>query len=115
MLWNQDSIRGSVIRFMIPYQGKLLGLTSEHILNRAQVCLKLARGESNETRNHNKLSRVAGDFLQSRRCDSLIVTWSSHQFFWLPDQCDFSTGTVIDRKMLRVTPPRMNSRKREWP
>ncbi len=30
-------------------------------------------------------------------------------------QCDISTGTVIDRKMLRVTPPSTNSRKRAWP
>ena len=30
-------------------------------------------------------------------------------------QCDISTGTVIDRKMLRVTPPSTNSRSREWP
>ena len=31
------------------------------------------------------------------------------------DQCDMSTGTVIVRNMLRVTPPSTNSRKREWP
>jgi hypothetical protein len=30
-------------------------------------------------------------------------------------QCDINTGAVIDRKMLRVTPPSKNSRKREWP
>jgi hypothetical protein len=30
-------------------------------------------------------------------------------------QCDINTGTGIDLRMLRVTPPRMNSRKREWP
>jgi len=30
-------------------------------------------------------------------------------------QCDINTGAVIDRKMLRVTPPSTNSRKREWP
>ena len=30
-------------------------------------------------------------------------------------QCDMSTGTVIDRKMVRVTPPSTNSRKRAWP
>jgi hypothetical protein len=30
-------------------------------------------------------------------------------------QCDMSTGAVIVRNMLRVTPPRTNSRKREWP
>ena len=30
-------------------------------------------------------------------------------------QCDINTGTGIDLRMLRVTPPRMNSRNREWP
>ena len=30
-------------------------------------------------------------------------------------QCDISTGTVMEAKMPRVTPPRMNSRRREWP
>src|SRR5207302_1733136 len=30
-------------------------------------------------------------------------------------QCDISTGTVIDWRMPRVAPPRMNSRRREWP
>ena len=31
------------------------------------------------------------------------------------DQCDMSTGVVIVRNMVRVTPPSTNSRKREWP
>ena len=30
-------------------------------------------------------------------------------------QCDMSTGAVIDRKMVRVTPPNTNSRQRAWP
>ena len=30
-------------------------------------------------------------------------------------QCDISAGTVIDSSMPRVTPPRTNSRRREWP
>ena len=30
-------------------------------------------------------------------------------------QCDISTGTVIERRMLCVTPPSTNSRRREWP
>ena len=30
-------------------------------------------------------------------------------------QCDIITGTVIDARMPRVTPPRMNSRRRECP
>ena len=30
-------------------------------------------------------------------------------------QCDMRTGTVIDVRMLRVTPPQTNSRNREWP
>jgi len=30
-------------------------------------------------------------------------------------QCDISTGTCIDFRILRVTPPRMNSRSRECP
>jgi hypothetical protein len=29
------------------------------------------------------------------------------------DQCDISTGTVIAPRIPRVTPPRMNSRRRE--
>ena len=32
-----------------------------------------------------------------------------------PDQCDISTGTVIESNMLRVTPPRIRSCNREWP
>ena len=30
-------------------------------------------------------------------------------------QCDMSVGIVIDERSSRVTPPRMNSRNREWP
>ena len=30
-------------------------------------------------------------------------------------QCDNNTGTVIERRIECVTPPSMNSRKREWP
>jgi hypothetical protein len=30
-------------------------------------------------------------------------------------QCDMSTGTVIEARMLRVTPPSANSRRRECP
>jgi hypothetical protein len=30
-------------------------------------------------------------------------------------QCDISVGTVMDRSMPRVTPPRMRSFRREWP
>jgi hypothetical protein len=30
-------------------------------------------------------------------------------------QCDMSVGIVIDASSPRVTPPRMNSRNREWP
>ena len=30
-------------------------------------------------------------------------------------QCDISTGAVIVRRILRVTPPSTNSRMREWP
>lgn len=40
----------------------------------------------------------------------LAKTWSA-----AIAQCDISTGTVIELRMLRVTPPRMNSRKRECP
>jgi len=30
-------------------------------------------------------------------------------------QCDNSTGAVIERRIECVTPPSMNSRRREWP
>ena len=30
-------------------------------------------------------------------------------------QCDISTGAVIVRRILRVTPPSTNSRRRAWP
>jgi hypothetical protein len=30
-------------------------------------------------------------------------------------QCDIKVGTVIEPRIARVTPPRMNSRMREWP
>jgi AcrR family transcriptional regulator len=42
---------------------------------------------------------------------SVLRTWTGRQ----PDQCDISAGTVIASRMPRVTPPRMNSRRREWP
>ena len=84
-------------------------------LGSPQVWLKLARGESNENRNKNRLPRVGGVFLLKSEVTLESSNGRHSNFFWLPDQCDISTGTVIDRKMLRVTPPRMNSRKRECP
>jgi hypothetical protein len=95
---------------VIPYQGKLLGLTPKaHFKS-----VELAGGESNEKRNRNKNCRRLSEPSCKGESDSSDRHMGRHTYFGA-HQCDISTGTVIDRKMLRVTPPRMNSRKREWP
>jgi hypothetical protein len=58
----------------------------------------------------SNLTRVATALLISHRPGANQSTSQD-----LDDQCDMSTGTVIVRNMLRVTPPSTNSRKREWP
>ena len=47
--------------------------------------------------------------------DQEILFFDSERVVARHAQCDIRTGTGIEARMLRVTPPRMNSRKREWP
>src|SRR5260370_42501538 len=57
-----------------------------------------------------------------RRADNAARTAKFHRRkrrsaknLWRGGQCDIITGTVIDPRMPRVTPPRMNSRRRGCP
>jgi len=49
--------------------------------------------------------------------DGVVVNGHAFSLFtgFELDQCDISSGTVVDSNMPRVTPPRIRSRKGEWP